>query len=186
MTTVGTSSARNYAESLFSVTEAEGTTEEVDRALTAIVERIASEPRLRAFLESPALSKFQRREVVEAVFSPDKGVPLHLFNFLRVLADGGRLGLLRLIKPAWRARLDERDGIVRFEVHTAREIEEAQIDSIAAAISATTGLKAKPESRIDAALLGGIVVQLGDKRIDGSVRTRLRRLRAQLSENPVS
>lgn len=180
--------ARAYAESLLSVADGKGTTNEVDKALVSLGSHLLDEPSVLAFFRSAALGPAEKRKVVEAAFNPDKGVPVHLYNLLRILADRRDLRLLPVIALEWQRLLDDRIGRVRFRVTTARQLDDGERTKIVDAVGSVLGpdKEAVAEEKVDESLLGGIVLQIQDTRIDGSVRSRMRRMRALLMESSAS
>ena len=102
-------------------------------------------------------------------------------NLLRLLRRKGRLALGPSIASYVRELLDERRGIARAEVRTAVEIDEERRQWFASQLGALTGMQVEVEAEVDPDLIGGAVVRIGDRLIDGSARSRLRALRAQLA-----
>ncbi|HKW38934.1 MAG TPA: ATP synthase F1 subunit delta, partial [Burkholderiales bacterium] len=94
-------------------------------------------------------------------------------NFVRVLADNGRLDVLGEIRAQFDSLKDEREGVVEAEVATAFEMDQGQIADLVARLEKHTGRKVKARVSVDKALIGGVKVVLGDKVIDGSARAQL-------------
>ena len=102
-------------------------------------------------------------------------------NLLRLLRRKSRLALGASIASYVRELLDERRGIVRAQVRTAVEIDEERRQWFASQLGELTGKQVEVEAEVDPDLIGGAVVRIGDRLIDGSARSRLRALRAQLA-----
>ena len=102
-------------------------------------------------------------------------------NLLRLLRRKSRLALGPSIASYVRELLDERRGIARAEVRTAVEIDEERRQWFASQLGELTGMQVEVEAEVDPDLIGGAVVRIGDRLIDGSARSRLRALRAQLA-----
>ena len=102
-------------------------------------------------------------------------------NLLRLLRRKSRLALGPSIASYVRELLDERRGIARAEVRTAVEIDEERRQWFASQLGELTGMQVEVEVEVDPDLIGGAVVRIGDRLIDGSARSRLRALRAQLA-----
>ncbi len=102
-------------------------------------------------------------------------------NLLRLLRRKSRLALGPSIASYVRELLDERRGIARAQVRTAVEIDEERRQWFASQLGALTGMQVEVEAEVDPDLIGGAVVRIGDRLIDGSARSRLRALRAQLA-----
>jgi F-type H+-transporting ATPase subunit delta len=101
-------------------------------------------------------------------------------NFVRVLAENGRLELLPHIRAQYEALRNEREGVVEAEIQTAFELEPAQLADLVARLEKKTGRKVKASVRLDRSLIGGVRIVLGDKVIDGSARAQLAALETAL------
>ena len=94
-------------------------------------------------------------------------------NFVRVLAENGRLGVVTEIRAHFEALKNEREGTLEAEVTTAFEMDQAQIADLVARLEKRTGRKVKARVSVDKSLIGGVKVVIGDKVIDGSARAQL-------------
>ena len=101
-------------------------------------------------------------------------------NFVRVLAENGRLDVLGQIREQYEALKNEREGVVEAEVVSAFEMDKAQVADLVARLEKKTGRKVKARVSVDRDLIGGVKVVLGDKVIDGSARAQLGALEAAL------
>jgi F-type H+-transporting ATPase subunit delta len=101
-------------------------------------------------------------------------------NLLRLLRRKRRLALGPSIASYVRELLDERSGVARAEVRTAVEIDDERRDWFAQQLGELTGKQVEVDAQVDPDLIGGVVVRIGDRLIDGSTRSRLRALRGQL------
>ena len=106
-----------------------------------------------------------------------------LRNLLAVLIKNGRIGQVREVAAAYRAQLQARQGIQTVEIVTARELDEAERGSLTEGVGKLAGGRIAPHFTLDAAILGGTVVQIGSTVYDGSIRGRLERLKEQLTAN---
>jgi F-type H+-transporting ATPase subunit delta len=125
-------------------------------------------------LQSDGMTDERFQEIVRQVVPEIRPAELNLFRLLR---RKSRLGLGPSINSYFRELWDEERGIERAVVRTAVELSGDQRDSIAARLSTATGKQVQLEAEVDPSLLGGAVVRVGDRLIDGSTRTRLRSLR---------
>jgi F-type H+-transporting ATPase subunit delta len=101
-------------------------------------------------------------------------------NFVRVLAENGRLNLLPEIRQQFEALKNAREGVVEAEVQSAFELTEAQLADLVQRLEKKTGRKVRAHVSVDRELIGGVKVVLGDKVIDGSARAQLNALETAL------
>src|SRR5258708_5780866 len=101
-------------------------------------------------------------------------------NFVRVLAENGRLNLLPEIRQQFEALKNEREGVIEAEVQSAFELNEAQLKDLVQRLEKKTGRKVRPHVSVDRELIGGVKIVLGDKVIDGSARAQLGALETAL------
>ena len=129
------------------------------------------------FLTSPVVPAEKKRTVLASLLpnvSPEVG------RFLAILARRDRLDLVPEIAEAFRRLLNEHRGVVVAQVTTAVPIDERQRATIASRLAQRVGKTVTVETRVDPEILGGVIAQIGDNVIDGSVRGRLERLRRAL------
>ena len=168
--------AKIYAEALLATAAKQNAVEQVGDELDSFVTGVLDKsPEVGTFLSNPAVGKKVKTAVLEAAL-PGRASEL-LRGLFATLARNGRLDLVRGIAAEYRKRLDERAGRVRVKVTAAADLSDAQRGALTATLSDM--LKKQPvlDVRIDPDLLGGLVVQVGDRVIDTSVRTRLQTLR---------
>ena len=101
-------------------------------------------------------------------------------NFVRVLAENGRLDVLAEIRALFEALKNAREGVVEAEVISAFDMDQGQLAELVARLEKHTGRKVRARVSVDKALIGGVKVVLGDKVIDGSARAQLGALETAL------
>ncbi|MSR53850.1 MAG: ATP synthase F1 subunit delta [Gemmataceae bacterium] len=171
--------ARVYAEALMNVAEQRGLAKEVDQELQGIVTQVFStSPEIERGLASPVLKRSAKTPILERAFQGK--VSELLFNFLVVLNSKDRLVLVRNVAFAYSNLLDERAKRLRVRVRSAVPLTESQSEKLRQSIGQSTGLEVMLAAKVDASLLGGMIVQVGDKVFDSSVRTRIEAIRNQL------
>ena len=153
----------------------------VTAQLRGMEDALAASTDLRNVLANPAVSAQQKRALVARLGQMMAISPL-VRNFFFVLIDRRRMGQLREIRERFEELLDERQGLVRAKVSSAREMSQGQRDRLRQELSALAGKQVRCEHVLDDALLGGAVVQVGSTVYDGSVRGRLETLRRKLME----
>lgn len=173
--------ARRYATAMVSLAEEASSVDAVERDLLAFDEVLSLGGNLlRSSLNNPGLTTEERRAVLDAVLS-QVHVHAYVANLLRLLADKNRFAAYSGICKAYVALADELAGRVRATVTTARPIGVLLQAHVEKALRDATGSKVIVTYVTDAALLGGMVAQVGDKVYDASVRARLEALQESLS-----
>lgn len=162
--------ARPYAEAVFKLADAEGKLAEWSSVLANIA-AVAADERIRVAVGDPNLSAAKVAGLFISVLSGKLSGDAE--NLVRVLAENGRLDVLAEIRTQYEILRNEREGIVEAEVHTAFDLEDAQLADLVARLEKKTGRKVKASVRVDKNLIAGVRVVLGDKVIDGSARAQL-------------
>lgn len=142
-------------------------------------EVLQSSPDLRIALLSPAVAPARKRAVV-ARLTERLGIARLVRNFLFVLIDHRRTPMLREIREAFQATVDERLGIRRAEVTSARELDESEQTLVAVQLGKLTGKRVRCRFALDEGLIGGVTARIGSTIYDGSVRGQLEALRRRL------
>ena len=170
-------SHRMYARSLFQAARDAGRLDAVHAELGEFAEAVGAVPELRQLLENPELDPQQKAGVLGEIAS---GADEILRNFLFLLAEKGRAGELEEIY----AELDElvaaENRRLTVELTTAYELSDDEAASILQQIEKSSGRAVEATRKVDPSLIGGIVLQVGSRRLDASVRGRLNRLRQEL------
>ena len=169
--------ARPYAEAVFKLADAEGKLAEWSGVLANIA-AVAADERIRVAVGDPNLSAAKIAGLFISVLSGKLSGDAE--NLVRVLAENGRLDVLAEIRTQYEALKDEREGVVEAEVHTAFDLEDAQLADLVARLEKKTGRKVRASVRVDKNLIAGVKVVLGDKVIDGSARAQLAALETAL------
>lgn len=169
---------RTYAEALFELAESAGALDEAADELDQVVALCDAQPSLKALFDHKAITADRRARSIEQMFRGR--ISDLLYRFLQVVNEKNRLDRLPGIHIAFSARLKQAYGEVDVDLYTARPLDAAQLQGVTDRISAAIGRTAMLRQRVDEELLGGMKIRIGDKLIDGSVATRLRRMRQQL------
>jgi F-type H+-transporting ATPase subunit delta len=175
--------ARNYAETLLALARRQGGEAAVDSyaiAIGDVGELLRREPRVRQFLQTPRVDTEAKKRAVRAAFAGR--VPEHLLRFLLVVVEKRRQGLLPQIADEYHALVDQLRGRVRADITLAAQPTPALQSELVATLERKLGKTVVPTFRVDPGLVGGVVVRVGDKILDGSVRRRLAALRRRLLE----
>jgi F-type H+-transporting ATPase subunit delta len=138
-------------------------------------------PQLETMLNSPAIGKARKDELIQAVFGQGRSSPLFL-NFLRLLNQKDRLGLLRMIAVAFRNLRDERANRLRVLIESAFPLTEQQTELLRKTLAEKLNKIPDLVVRVKPELIGGLVIHVGDRVFDSSIRTKLATLRNLLSD----
>ena len=172
-----------YAEALYeAASDAEAVTRVADdlKAFTAAVD---ASPDLAHTLNSPNLDSAVKKSVIGKLTEGSTPV---LSNFLQVLVDRGRLGDLEPIAGSFQARVAEATGSIEITAVTAIPLDDEMRSKIVQRIELQTGRTAALTERVDEDLIGGIVLEVGEIRVDGSLRSRLDTLRLTVCEQRIN
>ena len=169
--------ARNYAEVLFVLGEKSGRTALYADLLDAVAGGIAAAPTVQAVLMSPRVTKPQKTAILAGAL-PD--APRDFVLFLGAVVRRGRQGLFQEMAQAYLDLVDLKLNRVRAAVTVARPADEALRKTIAARLTEVVGKQVLPRFTEDPSILGGVVVRVGDRVFDGSVKRRMTLLRRAL------
>ena len=170
--------ARPYAEALFASVRNEGTLEQWS-ALLSEMAQVAGHPEVSKVLSRPGLSNQQRYELFAGLMKTPLSDKAR--NFLELLVDKGRVLLLPYISEQFDALKHQLEGTELAHITSAFELSPEQIADLVAALEKKFGLKLKPVVTVDATLIGGVRVMVGDQVLDTSVQAQLARMRDTLA-----
>jgi F-type H+-transporting ATPase subunit delta len=167
-----------YAEALFNVARAEGTLGDVEAELFSFSQALQGSDELREALTDPAIPVARRQQIVEDLLG-GKASSTTVALVSLVVGTGRARELPAIIRQLVEMSAAEANKAVA-EVHTAVPLNQDQRDRLAKALGEATGRQVSLKVVLDPSVLGGVVAQVGDTVIDGSVRTKLERLRKAL------
>jgi F-type H+-transporting ATPase subunit delta len=169
---------RNYAEALLTLAKKSGEVEEWGGLIDAISVGMREDHTLKTFLESPKLSASHKIEILEKALG--RRVPPLFLRFLETVINKRRQMLIPEIASEYRKLIDESENRVHANVTVARETGEPERDALARQLSRLLGKRVVPHISLNPAILGGVIVKVGDTVMDGSVRKRLSVLRQRM------
>ena len=171
------SAARRYAEAAFEVAVRDDAVDawrnELDTAAAVVAEE-----RIGRALANPAIPLETRIATAEATFG--KLVGPKVLNLVRLMLRRGRIQELPRLAAEFRRLDDDRQGIARASVTSTLPLEPDEVSALKERLASSTDRRVELDLKVDPSLLGGLVVRLGDLLVDGSVRSRLERLRNRL------
>ena len=171
--------ARRYAQALFLAARKKDVVARVAQDLASVQKADAAmDDRLRLFLEAPQVPTDQKIEVVEKGLRPSVH-PL-VVEFFKLIINKKRLFRMRDIENEFERLVEEHEGIVRAKVTSAVPLKDSELSALVASLEQGLSKKVKVDAHVDPAILGGLVVKVGDRIADRSVTTLLSGLREQL------
>jgi F-type H+-transporting ATPase subunit delta len=167
--------ARPYAEALF---KAAGAGAQALKAPLAALAAVAADPALRQFADNP---KAQPAQVVDVIAGVAGGsLDAKVANLLRAVVDNGRLEALPEISAQFAELVNAQSGVADATVYSAFPIDGTQLADLTGVLEKRFGRKLNPKVEVDATLIGGIRVVVGDEVLDTSVKSRLEQMKAAL------
>jgi len=175
--------ARRYARALLDVAVATGDPQAAERELAAFTDLVGGNEALNKALSNPGVPAPRKRAVVAEILSSDGSVSPMVSRLLLMLAERDRLTLLPDLLDEYRASLLDHLQVIRAEITTARPLAADRLVALQSRLSETTGKRVSVETRVDPAIIGGVVTRIGSVVYDGSVARQLDRLKQQLIES---
>lgn len=168
---------RIYAEALLEAARDGKAIPQVRDEFAAFAGALAASPDLGDLLRNPQLDPTERRGAIDAIA---EGSSETFRNFLRLLAEKGRLAELPEVYEEWERLLAAEERILEVELTTAVELSDEEAEAIVGKLEQAAGRKVEATRSVDPDLIGGLILQAGSMRVDGSVRGRLNSLRDEL------
>ena len=164
-----------YATALFELARDENKLDKVGASLATLKQALAESDDLKRLVASPLISRSEAGKAVAALVKPLKLDPLTA-NFLGVLAENHRLGALGPIIRDFNILSARYRGETSAQVITAHPLDKGQMAALTARLKSIVGSEVAVDATVDPNILGGLVVRLGSRQIDGSIRTNLNAL----------
>jgi F-type H+-transporting ATPase subunit delta len=177
----GGSAAHRYAKALFGLAEDDHRHREVRDELGKLSSLFAGSRELREALLTPLHPASDRKSALREISNRIDVSPL-VNNFVSYLIDQRRLIDFEAIAVAYSELADEAEGLLTAEVVSASPLDDRRKDRLRRALSERTGREVRLEIKVDPALIGGAIAKVGDLVFDGSLRTQLGQLRANLTK----
>ncbi len=167
--------AGRYATALFELARDERQLDAVSASLATVKASIAESDELRRLIASPLIGRDEARRAIAAVV-PAMGLDPLTGNFLGVLAQNRRLGQIDAVIRAFGQLLARHRGEATADVISAHPLSDDQIEALKAKLKQQTGRNVSIDLKVDPAILGGLIVKVGSRQVDGSIRTKLNTL----------
>lgn len=179
---MNTQLARKYARAIFELAQESGKLEAYGANLRDIRATVYGQADLQRFVEDPQIPVVAKKSVMDQIFSKDT-LAEEVYNFVQLLLDKRRISLLGAIVEEFKTLSNEALGVAIADVTTAIAIDDAQAEKLKGKLEELSGKRVELRTHVDAGIIGGVVVQMGDKRIDGSVTGRLQALKREILAN---
>lgn len=173
--------ASRYAEALFDLALDQGALETVEKDIAGLAAAIGASADFRGFLTSPVYDAEDKARAVGAI-AEKAGLSTLTRNFLGVVAANRRLFALESMIAAFRQRLADHRGEVSAEAIAAAALNDEQTKRLRGEIERVVGKAVNLSVKVDKDLLGGMIVKVGSKMIDSSLKTKLNRLKSVMKE----
>lgn len=172
--------ASRYAKSLIDLSKEQGNLDLVKADMEQFIEVLKSNSELLAVLKNPIIKQDKKKNILSALFK-DKVQP-SMLAFFNILVSKGRSGILYDIAVEFVREYNEVSGIVHASVVSASPMSEENLNRLAKEIEQQINAKVVLDATVDASLIGGFVVKVGDRQLDASVAGKLNKLEKHFSE----
>ncbi len=171
--------ATKYSRAIFELAQEENKLDAYDKDLSQIQADVFSLPDAVKFFQNPLIPHQAKKDLLKKAF--DKEISPDVMNFLLLLVDKNRIGIFNEIYEIFTGLKNQALGILVADVVTAFPLTKSQENQLTKKLASVTGKKIQIRKHEDKSILGGVIVTIGDKRIDGSAAGRLRSLKSTLA-----
>lgn len=171
--------ARPYAEAIFALAKERNELSEWSDMLTLLV-TVFDDTRIQSAIANPKVTKADIEKLILAVCGEQ--IDANARNFIQLLVENGRLSAVAEIRRIFDLLKSEDEGVVEAQISSAFPLEGQQLEKIVSLLSKRYEKKISPTVDVDSDLIGGILVQVGDKVWDASVRGRLQDMATALTK----
>ena len=170
--------ASKYATAIFEIAKEEKNLDGYDKNLSKVCSDVFAIPEAVKFFQNPLVPQQAKKDLLKRAL--DKEVSPTVMNFLMLLVDKKRIGVFNEIYDIFTSLKNKEQGILIADVTTAFPLTKKQQDALIKKLMSLTGRKIKIRPHKDASILGGLILKIGDKLIDGSAAGRLRALQTAM------
>ncbi|KAF6010019.1 ATP synthase F0 subcomplex subunit OSCP atp5 [Brettanomyces bruxellensis] len=175
-----------YASALYTAAAKNNSLDKSFASMSKLSETINKDPKVMWILSNPSLSAGSRKEVV-SVLSQQLSLDPMVSNLLTVLAENNRLEIFKEVSKKFALLNDAHNGVVEARIVSAKALDERVLAKLDRAISHSkfvqNGQHLKIKNEVDPSILGGLIVEVGDRSVDLSVQTKVIKLNRAISEN---
>ena len=174
-------SAARYARALLDVAIKESDPERAEQELAAFVDLVRTNPDLQRTIANPVVSAADKRSIAQQILERQKPTT-PVGKLVLLLASRGRLALLPDLLDVYRERLMAHRNVLRAEITTAAPLSPERAAQLQQRLANATGRTVTMTTKVDASIIGGVVTRIGSIVYDGSVATRLAKVRDRLEQ----
>lgn len=171
--------AVRYASALYNLADDSGAIDNVASDLAALDVLVDESADFARFIKSPVLSREDQTKGVAAI-AAKAGLSDIMAKFLGLVAGNRRLFALKSMIRAYQGILAARRGLVSAEVTSASALSDGQSQSLADALKAAVGKSVAVTTKVDPSILGGLIVRVGSRMVDSSLKSKLQRLKLSM------
>jgi F-type H+-transporting ATPase subunit delta len=173
--------ARPYAQALFDVAKGDGSLGPVEQSLQSLLLLASESEDFSRFLNSPVISSEAKASAMDRILASSDVLPV-VANFVRVIARNGRLFALPAIIKGFRELAAKERGEVTADVTSATPLSVSQLTALADTLREKIGKTVTLNQHVDPSLIGGLVVKVGSRMIDSSLKTKLAAMKIAMKE----
>jgi F-type H+-transporting ATPase subunit delta len=174
--------AGRYAQALFDLAQERGATDQVAADLSAFSALVAESPDLQRFIKSPVFTAEEQVRALTAVLSRTEIAGI-AGNFLKLVAAKRRLFAIADMIRDFNKLNDFAKGLARAEVTVAEPLKDSHVAALKTALAELTGGQSVEMTfKVDPSIIGGLIVKLGSRMVDGSLKTKLNSIRTRMKE----
>ena len=178
---ISTGIAARYATAVFDLAKETNSVKAIEADVEALDTALADSADFNALIQSPIYSRDEQGTAIAAI-AAKMGLSETMINALALMASKRRLFVLPQLVATLRAAIAEDKGEVTADVISAKALTKAQADKLAKTLKASVGKDVNIKATVDESLIGGLVVKVGSKMIDSSIRSRLNALQNSMKE----
>ena len=167
--------SKEYGAALFMLACEENSKEEYGKSLEFLTNTFMESPEYLEFLASPGIPLGERLSAVESAFA--ECIPLNVLSYVQLLCEKGRIESFFEAAEEYKALLDASNRVSVAKITSAVELTDDEKTKLYNKLKAMSGGEVTMEYSVDGSLLGGLIVELDDKIMDGSLRNRLREVK---------
>ena len=175
--------ASKYATAIFEIAKDENNLDGYDKDLGKVRADVFDIPEAVKFFQNPLIPQQAKKDLLKRAF--DKEISATVMNFLMLLVDKKRIVVFNEIYDIFTNLKNKEQGVLIADVTSAFPLSKKQQDALIKKLTSLTGRKVQIRPHKDTSIIGGLILKIGDKRIDGSAAGRLRALKNSLSLNSI-